>query len=223
MTLAPPEPAPTESEARDHGVDFIPLPAVTFNSDTGFGLGAVLQLFVYAKDHRPYAHGITAQFFATTTGFQGHYITWDAPRLLGPVRVEAHAEYHRDPYAPYYGPGNNTFPGQVLEGPDRFFGYINGWTWDWIRFRIKPLGRHRAADPLRRLPVPLPLDHPLRRLEPRQAGAPRHQRRPQRRGRPPASSTTPATTSRTRTGVSWWSWPGARRRTPRRASTTTPG
>jgi hypothetical protein len=140
MSPAPPEPPPSESEARDHGVDFIPLPAVTFNSDTGFGLGAVLQLFVYAKDHRPYAHGITAQFFGTTTGFQSYYVSWDAPRLLGPVRVEAHAEFHRDPYAPYYGPGNDTFPGQVLNGPDRFFGYINTWTWDWVRFRIKPLG-----------------------------------------------------------------------------------
>jgi hypothetical protein len=36
--------------------------------------------------------------------------------------------------------GNNTFPGQALEGPDRFFGYLNVWTWDWVPFRIKPLG-----------------------------------------------------------------------------------
>ena len=139
-TPAPPEAPPTQSKARDHGIDFIPLPALTFNSDTGFGFGAVLQLFVYEKGHQPYQHGITAQFFVTTTGFQGHYIQWDAPRLLGPVRVEARLEFHKDLYAPYYGPGNDTFPGQVLDGPDQFFGYLNVWTSDWIRFRIKPLG-----------------------------------------------------------------------------------
>jgi hypothetical protein len=139
MTLAPPDPELTP-DAKDYGFDLVPLPAVTFNSDTGFGLGAVLQLFIYGQDYRPYKHGITAQFFGTTTGFQGHYITWDAPHLLGPVRVEAHVEFHKDLYAPFYGPGDHTFPGRFLDGPDRFFGYLNVWTSDWVRFRVKPLG-----------------------------------------------------------------------------------
>ena len=100
----------------------------------------MLLAYFYAKDYRPYQHGLTAQFFATTTGFQGHYITWDAPHLLGPVRVEARVEFHKDPYAPYYGPGNHTYPGQFLNGADKFFGYKSTWTSDWVRFRIKPLG-----------------------------------------------------------------------------------
>jgi len=140
FAIAPPAPGSFTVGAKDSGFDLAPIPVASFNSDTGFGVGLVLLAYVYAKDYRPYQHGLTAQFFATTTGFQGHYITWDAPHLLGPVRVEAHLEFHKDPYAPYYGPGNHTFPGQSLQGPDRFFGYTNTWTWDWIRFRVKPLG-----------------------------------------------------------------------------------
>ena len=128
------------SERRTSGFDLVPIPVASFNSDTGFGVGLVVLAYFYAKDYRPYQHGLTAQFFATTTGFQGHYITWDAPHLLGPVRVEARVEFHKDPYAPYYGPGNHTFPGQFLNGPDKFFGYQSTWTSDWVRFRIKPLG-----------------------------------------------------------------------------------
>lgn len=139
FAIAPPIPEP-KLGAKDSGFDLVPIPVASFNSDTGFGVGLVVLAYFYAKDYRPYQHGLTAQFFATTTGFQGHYITWDAPHLLGPVRVEARVEFHKDPYAPYYGPGNHTFPGQFLNGPDKFFGYQSTWTSDWVRFRIKPLG-----------------------------------------------------------------------------------
>src|SRR5262249_49077267 len=91
--IAPPDPEPRRGPSKDEGFDFVPVPVVTFNSDTGFGLGLVLLAYIYGKDFRPYRHGLTAQFFATTTGFQGHYITWDAPHLLGPVRVQAHLEF----------------------------------------------------------------------------------------------------------------------------------
>jgi len=140
FAIAPPDPESLRGPSKDEGFDVIPIPVASFNSDTGFGLGLVLLAYVYGKDFRPYRHGLTAQFFATTTGFQGHYITWDAPHFFGPVRVEAHVEFHKDPYAPYYGPGNHTFPGQYLQGPDKFFGYTNAWTWEWLRFRIKPFG-----------------------------------------------------------------------------------
>lgn len=140
FALDPPDPESLHGEAKDSGFDFIPVPVAAFNSDTGFGLGVVLLAYIYAKDYRPYRFGITAQFFATTTGFQGHYIALDAPHLIGPVRVEARLEFHKDLYAPYYGPGNHTFPGESLEGPDKFFGYLNVWTSDWVRFRVKPFG-----------------------------------------------------------------------------------
>ena len=116
FAIAPPDPESLRGPSKDEGFDFIPIPVVTFNSDTGFGLGLVLLAYIYGKDFRPYRHGLTAQFFATTTGFQGHYLTWDAPHLLGPVRVEAHLEFHKDPYAPYYGPGNHTFPASTSRG-----------------------------------------------------------------------------------------------------------
>jgi hypothetical protein len=138
-----PPASPVPERAGERGFDLLPLPVLTFNSDTGFGGGLVLSAHVYGKDYRPYRHGLTAQFFVTTSGFQGHYLTWDAPHLLGPVRLEAHLEFHKDLYAPYYGPGNHTFPGQSLNGPDRSFGYLNVWTWEWIRFRVKPLGDTR--------------------------------------------------------------------------------
>ncbi len=140
FALDPPDPESLHGEAKDSGFDFIPVPIAAFNSDTGFGLGVVLLAYIYGKDYRPYRFGITAQFLATTTGFQGHYIAFDAPHLIGPVRVEARFEFHKDLYAPYYGPGNHTFPGESLEGPDKFFGYLNVWTSDWVRLRVKPLG-----------------------------------------------------------------------------------
>ena len=169
---SPPRPrAAPRARRRTSGFDFIPIPVASFNSDTGFGLGVVLLAYVYGKDYRPYRHGLTAQFFATTTGFQGHYITWDAPHLLGPVRVEARLEFHKDLVRAVLRPGNHTFPGQSLEGPDKFFGYQNVWTSDWLRFRIKPLGDQAPLTRLRGLPVPLLLDHPVCGLEPR-PGAP---------------------------------------------------
>ena len=166
---------------------------------------------MYAKDYRPYQYGFTGQFFATTTGFQGHYIALDAPHLLGPVRVEARFEFHKDLYAPYYGPGNHTFPGQSLRARTASSGTRTSGPRTGSASAIKPLGDAApftlyAGYQYRYLWVTPYAGSGLALERPTGIGGGRNGKLPS-----PDSSGTPATTSRTPTRDSWCSSPGRSR------------
>lgn len=129
-----------EKHERDEGVDIAGVPLLSFNSDTGVGFGAVGGAFFYGPGYRPYQHALSAQIFFTTFGIQGHYLAYDAPRLLGPIRVEAHLEFHRELYTPFYGAGNDTVPGETLDEAKTRLGYLGTLATLWVRFRLRPFG-----------------------------------------------------------------------------------
>lgn len=128
--------APVKPPEEVHtGVDGIAVPLVSFNTDVGFGFGAAGGVYFYG-DKKPYAHALSAQVFFTTKGVQSHFINYDAPGLIGPLRFEAHIEYARDLYAPYYGPGNISSPGAPPD-PGKRFSYLLTQPMVWTRLRYR--------------------------------------------------------------------------------------
>ncbi len=95
---------------KEDGFDALGVPLVSFNSDQGFGFGAVGGAYLYKRGYVPYQHALGAQVFFTTTGVQNHWLRYDAPDLFGKVRFEARLEWRHERYAPYYGAGNITAP-----------------------------------------------------------------------------------------------------------------
>lgn len=100
-------PAVADGGAVEH-VDWFALPLVTYNSDTGLAYGAATQI-QGAGGADPYRFQVAAQFLRSTGGLSAHYLRYDVPRLLGTqIRMWSRIEFHREVYAPYYGPGNQS-------------------------------------------------------------------------------------------------------------------
>jgi len=128
-------PVSPSSETPREGIDGLAVPLVSFNSDVGFGFGAAGGVFFYGGK-KPYAHALSAQVFFTTRGVQSHFLNYDAPGLIGPLRFEAHLEYARDLYAPYFGPGNLSAPEAPPDQTKRY-SYILTQPMVWARLRLK--------------------------------------------------------------------------------------
>jgi outer membrane protein assembly factor BamA len=136
-----PVPAAKEPDAKkERGIDAIAIPLLSFNSDMGVGYGAVGGMYIYRPGKAPYAHGIAAQVFFSTRGIQNHYLRYDGPRLLGPMRVEARFEYRREFLSPFYGAGNRSAPEFRGNVDDRRFNYDKGSPSAMLRLRGRPLG-----------------------------------------------------------------------------------
>jgi outer membrane protein assembly factor BamA len=136
-------PAPAQQEPgakKERGIDAIAIPLVSFNSDMGFGYGAVGGMYVYRPGKTPYAHGLAAQVFFSTRGVQNHYVRYDGPQLLGPMRVEARFEYRREFRSPFYGAGNRSAPDFRGNVDDLRFNYDKGSPSAMLRLRGRPLG-----------------------------------------------------------------------------------
>ncbi|KFE67242.1 Omp85 family outer membrane protein [Hyalangium minutum] len=134
-TASVPKPA-----SKDGSVDGIALPLLSFNSDFGVGYGVVGGMYIYGDGRQPYQHGLGAQVFFTSRGVQNHYLRYDGPRLLGPLRVEGRFEYKREFQSPFYGAGNRSaseFTGNVK---DAWYNYDKGSPGAWLRLRGKPWG-----------------------------------------------------------------------------------
>jgi len=129
---------PPEEEER--AFDAIALPLISFNSDQGFGYGAVAGAYFYAPGYSPYRHAIAVQGFATTTGVRNHYLRYDGPRLLGPFRLEGRLEYRRELLAPYFGVGNLSAPEFNGDLRNPRFNYERFAPGLWIRLRGRPTG-----------------------------------------------------------------------------------
>ncbi|MEN0065478.1 MAG: BamA/TamA family outer membrane protein [Myxococcota bacterium] len=87
----PADPAPSTdvpAEERDDdqpwrrvGWGFGAVPAVNFNTDDGFGFGAVASIYRYDGQTSPYRTALTVILFATTKAVQDHSIRLDALRV----------------------------------------------------------------------------------------------------------------------------------------------
>ena len=133
-------PAAAEPPKKERGVDAIALPLLSYNSDLGFTYGGVAGAYIYAPGHSPYQHGIALQAMFTSRGQQSHYLRYDGPQLIGPMRLEARLEYRRELRSPFYGPGNvsaQDFQGN--EGEERF-NYVKRSPGAFIRLRGRPWG-----------------------------------------------------------------------------------
>jgi outer membrane protein assembly factor BamA len=110
-----PRAEPSDAPPRRTGWDLQGLPIVNFNTDEGFGYGALVMLVDRGDgSHEPFRSSLLAQFFQTTRQVASHLLVFDAPRFLGsPWRVGVEAAYIRARFAPYYGLGNTA--GRVPE------------------------------------------------------------------------------------------------------------
>jgi outer membrane protein assembly factor BamA len=140
LSAAPVTTAPNPPDTKKSGIDAIAVPLVSFNSDFGVGYGATGGMYIYGEGHSPYQHGIAAQVFFTTRGIQNHYLRYDGPRLLGPLRVEARFEYKREYRSPFYGAGNLSSPEFSGDVDDQRYNYNKGSPGAWVRLRGRPFG-----------------------------------------------------------------------------------
>src|SRR5688572_14474254 len=94
-------PAPAET-----GWEWFGLPALNFNSDEGFGYGALLELYNYGSGAKPYRFMIRPLVLITTKGRRDVAVVFDAPQLL-PLgwRLDAYAGREQQLAMPYYGVG----------------------------------------------------------------------------------------------------------------------
>ena len=112
----PASPAPT-------GRELVGLPALNFDSDEGFGYGALVELYDYGRGVRPYRFTLQPTVFLTTKGRRDVTIFFDAPELIGGGwRVSAFAGREQQLATPYYGIGNATPHDAALEaGANPYF------------------------------------------------------------------------------------------------------
>jgi outer membrane protein assembly factor BamA len=106
---APPAEA-SDTPARRTGWDIQGVPALNYNTDEGFGYGAILLLVDRADgSYEPFRYSVLLQLFQTTRQVASHLISLDAPRFLGtPWRMGLELAYTRTKFAPYYGLGNTA-------------------------------------------------------------------------------------------------------------------
>jgi outer membrane protein assembly factor BamA len=86
------------------------VPIINFNTDEGFGYGALVMLVDRADgSYSPYRASLFAQFFQTTRNIASHKLTLDLPRFLqSEWRVGLTLNYYRSRFTPYYGLGNTS-------------------------------------------------------------------------------------------------------------------
>ncbi|MCI0671223.1 MAG: BamA/TamA family outer membrane protein [Myxococcaceae bacterium] len=116
------------------------VPLVSYNSDFGLGYGAAGGMYIYGPGHRPYRHAISAQLYRSTRGVENHFVRYDGPGLIGPLRVEARLELKRELRAPFFGVGNVSSPDFNGNVEDPRFSYERRSPGVWARLRHRPLG-----------------------------------------------------------------------------------
>ncbi len=123
------------------------LPALNYDSDEGFGYGALLELYNYGDGgYAPYRFTIQPTVFLTTGGRRDFTLFFDAPHLLpAGWRVDVGLGSEKQIASPYYGLGNESVYDPALEDLEGQYFYRFGRT------------RRRAAFNLQRSIGDLPL------------------------------------------------------------------
>ena len=99
------------------------VPALNFDADEGFGIGAALELYNYGSGVQPYRFTVQPTILLTTEGRRDLTVFFDAPALLSNGwRMTAFAGIERQLAQPYYGVGNATEHDERLEqAPNSYF------------------------------------------------------------------------------------------------------
>lgn len=102
------------------GLEVGAVPAVNFDSDEGFGYGAIAELYQYgAGDVLPYVWTLQPTLFFTTEGRRDVTVFFDAPHMLPEGwRMTAFAGRQEQIATPYYGLGNRSPYDPSLEADD---------------------------------------------------------------------------------------------------------
>jgi outer membrane protein assembly factor BamA len=133
--------AATPEARKERGFDALGVPLVSYNSDVGFGYGAVGGAYFYSPGYKPYRHGVALQAFFTTGGVQNHWLRYDGPQFFKGARIEARLEWRRELFTPYYGPGNVASPEFDNDFSDLNYNYDRVSPGGWVRVRTHPLGQ----------------------------------------------------------------------------------
>lgn len=127
------------------GLEVGVLPAINFDSDEGFGYGAIAELYQYgAGDETPYVWTLQPTLFLTTEGRRDFTVFFDAPRFAsGGWRLTAFGGREKQIATPWYGLGNATAFSEDLEaddGPNPFY-YRFGLVRESLTFDLqRPMG-----------------------------------------------------------------------------------
>ncbi|MGI9625715.1 MAG: Omp85 family outer membrane protein [Longimicrobiales bacterium] len=119
-------PAAAASQAGRTGLEVGGLPAINFDSDEGFGYGAIAELYQYGDGtSAPYSWTLQPTVFLTTEGRRDFTVFFDAPNVIpGGWRLDVFAGSERQIATPYYGTGNTSVFDEALEaeeGPNPSF------------------------------------------------------------------------------------------------------
>jgi hypothetical protein len=119
---AAPQAAPQASRT---GLEFGGVPAINFDSDEGFGYGAVVELYQYGDGSAaPYLWTLQPTVFLTSEGRRDFTVFFDAPHALpGGWRLDAYLGSEKQIATPYYGLGNaSAYDAEaVTDGNPYFF------------------------------------------------------------------------------------------------------
>jgi outer membrane protein assembly factor BamA len=115
--------APAQSAPTPRGLEIAGVPALNFNSDEGFGYGAVLQIYDYGAGLAPYRVTLQPTLLFTTRGKRDLSLFLDAPHVLPEGwRLGAYIEQQRQLATPWYGVGNDApFNEQLTAGANPYF------------------------------------------------------------------------------------------------------
>ena len=128
-------PAPANAQQRDdragttqtaripRGWEISGVPALNFDADEGFGIGAALELYNYGSGVLPYRFTVQPTLLITSEGRRDLTVFFDAPALLAEGwRMTAFAGSERQLAQPYYGVGNATvYDPQLENAPNSYF------------------------------------------------------------------------------------------------------
>ncbi|HEX5746951.1 MAG TPA: BamA/TamA family outer membrane protein [Archangium sp.] len=143
LPAAPTATAPAEQPAKkEKGIDAIAIPLLSYNSDQGFTYGGVAGAYLYSPGYIPYRHAISLQAMFTSRGQQSHYLRYDGPRLIGPMRLEFRLEYRRELRSPFYGAGNVSAQDFNGDETQERFNYTKNAPGAWVRLRGRPWGEN---------------------------------------------------------------------------------
>lgn len=126
--------------------EFVALPAINFNTDEGFGYGALLEAYNHAPGAQPYRFTLQPTVFLTTKGRRDVTLFFDAPALVGNGwRVDAFVGREQELAAPYYGFGNDAVNDTMLSREPNPYFYRYGRTRTRVLANVqRPIGASKA-------------------------------------------------------------------------------